>query len=137
MLTKKQIDKLTVDWPQPNKIKPIQCGFNFKYSGVTYTFYYSLKHPNYVTLVVKDNSHFFLRGNELADLQKLYPATIPKEGQEPVKHKVIELPNDKGAQACINHLMKKVELVKASKRTDNARILNMLNMLIDELKQYL
>lgn len=113
--------------------------FNTK---VICTFYYKQKkyHLNISNIYVN-----FTPGNEMKVISKYYkkqnhvtnftgntPAYVATPINKPV---VVKEVNDKGTEACINHLKKKYAFMEAN-QADN-KLLAMIKSLIVELEQYL
>lgn len=133
------IKTVTKEFPKEGAVRKTQNGFNFTYEGVNYCFFYNNGHMKMNKMCYLKKVVFFASGHELTCLnkaiadvhtvdKKMIPHMLPEEKREP------SITNK--AQLCIDHLIAKKEMVLNSKRTDNTRLLNMLTILIDELKQY-
>lgn len=141
MKMKGTITSTTKDFPKPCVIEATQNGFNFKYRGITYAFYYGDKPTGYSKMVAhreKTEVYKFHAGAELQLIMampeiKEYLESVPEEKPNPkIVHK-----KQTGTQSCIDHINRKIEVITRDQSRMNNQVLMLLKELVKELHQYL
>jgi len=136
MKRKGSIAKIAGKFPQPGTVKEIQGGFNYIHLGQTYSFYYNGQTTKANRMVHNGNVFLFLSGSEAECLKTALESQSASSGSVNLANpKVMEQP--RGAQACIDHVQRKLDKIKTDphRRNDSGAVV--LISLIEELKQYL